>query len=357
MKFSSVAYMEWAKALGTPAINLSRSGMAALTAADLGLDPGDFAINGDHPYGYPPLLEAVAAKSGASPEDVIITAGASQAIFLAGLALLSPGDRVVVEKPAYEPLLSVPRALGAEVIRLDRTIENGFALDLDRLEEALRSRPRAVFLTNLHNPSGALMPRERLAAAAALAARAGSYLFVDEVYLEFLAGEAGRTAFGLGENIVVASSLTKAYGLAGLRCGWMLAPRPLVPLLKRIVDHVFVEHAFITEQMAAAVFPKLDGLRRKNDAALADNRRTVREFMDGEPRLEWFAPAGGIICFPRLRGPQTGDGLAELLARRHGTSIVPGRFFEDSRHFRLGFGIPPEALAKGLDAVRSALGE
>jgi hypothetical protein len=349
--------MEWAKALGTPSVNLSRSGMPALAASDLGLDPGDFSINGDHPYGYPPLVEAVAAKAGASPDNVIITAGASQAIFLTGLALLDPGDRVVIEKPAYEPLLSVPRALGAEILRLERTLETGFELDLDRLDEALRARPRAVFLTNLHNPSGALIPRERLAAAAERAARAGSVLFVDEVYLEFLQGESGRTAFGLGDNIIVASSLTKAFGLAGLRCGWMLAPRPLIPLLKRIVDHVFVEHVFIAEQMAAAVFPLLDGLRRRNNAGLAENRRTVREFLDGEPRLEWVRPAGGIVCFPRLRGPRTGDELAEILARRHGISIVPGRFFEDGRHFRLGFGISPEALAKGLDAVGRALDE
>jgi aspartate/methionine/tyrosine aminotransferase len=357
MKFRSFEYMEWAKLVPAAANNLSRSGMGVPGWDELGVDLRELALYGDHPYGYEPLLQAIAERADTASGNVVIVAGASQAIFLTAAALLEPGDHVLVERPAYEPLLSVPRVLGAEVSRIERRFEDGYRIDLDRLAASLTPRTKLLVLTNLHNPSGAFLTREEIAAVAALAARTGAYVFVDEVYLEFLDGPKGRTSYGAADNIIVAGSLTKAYGLAGLRCGWILPPPPLASLFRHVVDHVFVEHVFMAEQLAARIFPRLDDLRRRNQAVIGPNHARVAAFMAAEPRLEWIEPENGIIAFPRINGPGSGDELARLLKERHETSVVPGRFFEEPRHFRMGFGAAPEVLERGLKAIGRALGE
>jgi aspartate/methionine/tyrosine aminotransferase len=356
VNFPPFAYMEWAKLVPPAAYNLSRSGVGVPSWEELGVDPAGLALYGDHPYGYKPLLEAIAGRAGAEPDHVIIVSGASQAIFLTAAALLEPGDRALVESPAYEPLVSVPRLLGAQVVRVERRFEDGYRLDLDRLAQDFTPRTKLLLLTNLHNPSGVHLERREVEAVAALAARRGAYVFVDEVYLEFLSGPEARSAYGAAENIIAAGSLTKAYGLAGLRCGWIITPPALAALFRHAVDHVFVEHVFLAEQIAAAVFPRLDGLREKRQEAIRPNHARVAEFMAGEPRLEWVEPKDGLIAFPRLRcGLGTGDELARRLREEYRTSVVPGGFFGAPRHFRLGFGATPDVLEKGLTALGRAL--
>ena len=357
MKFRPFEYMEWAKLVPPAANNLSRSGVGVPSWEELGVDLREIALYGDHPYGYRPLLEAIAARAGADPGNVIIVSGASQAIFLAAAALLEPGDHVLVERPAYEPLWSVPKVLGAEVGRIERRFEDGYAIDLGRLAASITPRTKLLVLTNLHNPSGAFLKRGDVEAVAALAARSGAYVFVDEVYLEFLSAPKNRSAYGAAGNIISAGSLTKAYGLAGLRCGWILTPPALAPLFRHVVDHVFVEHVFMAEQIAARVFSRLDGLRERQQAAIAPNHARVAAFMAGEARLEWVEPENGIIAFPRIKGPGSGDELARRLREDYATSVVPGSFFEEPRHFRLGFGAAPEILDRGLAAIGRALGE
>jgi hypothetical protein len=263
----------------------------------------------------------------------------------------------VVEKPAYEQFLAVPRALGAEIVRLERRYEDGFRWNEDRLEEALRTKPRLLVLSNLHNPSGKAAARAEIARLAEKAAAAGAFVFVDEVYLEFLDGQAGRTSFGAAENILVGSSLTKAYGLSGLRAGWLLVPSGLVTLFRRWVDHQHVEPVVISQQIAARIIPRLDALSRMNRPGIEANRRTVLEFIRTEPALEAVEPDGGIVVFPRLKGGWSGDDLARRLRDGYDTSIVAGSFFESPRHFRLGFGGPADVLARGLDNVRRAIAD
>lgn len=355
MEFRSVEYMEWAKLRSAAAVNLSQSGVTGLSLKDLpiGLDGCD--INGDHPYGYPPLLEAIASRSGTVPDAVVPSLGASEAVFLVCAALLEKGDRVVVEKPGYEPLLSCARAMGAEIHRWERRFENGYGLDLRDFEASVPDGTKLVLMTNLHNPSGTFLPRDHIRALAEGARRKGAMVFVDEIYLDYMDAAHSRTSFGAADNIFTASSLTKVYGLSGLRCGWILAPAPLARKLRRLVDHLFVVHVFIAEQIAARLFPHLDAIRGRNRALFEANRRMVRDFVASESRLSWVEPPAGILAFPRVEGPLDGNGLADVLMRKYDTSIVPGGFFEAPRHFRLGFGVPPDVLAKGLANIHAAL--
>jgi len=351
--------MEWAKSGHRASVNMSQSGLPGLTAEDLDLESAKIEINGYHPYGWKPLIEAIAGRYGADPESVLPTLGTSQAIFLVCAALLNPGDGVYVEKPAYEPLLDVPRALGAEVRRFERRFERKFHVDLAEFEEGFVEGTKLVILTNLHNPSGIRLDASEIRALAEAAGRRGAMVCVDEVYLEFATAEEPRTSFGVADNLIVISSLTKAFGLAGLRCGWILAPRKIVPEIRRAVDHLYVEHVFPAEQMALRAFNRLDRLITRNRVWIDKNRDIVREFMVEEPRLVWVEPDGGIIAFPRvvarLGEEDGGDRLARELRESMDTLIVPGSFFEDARHFRLGFGLESGLLRLGLRNVRTKL--
>jgi len=359
MRFDSVEYMEWAKLKSAAPVNLARSGMPGLSFEDLGLDLQGLQINGDHPYGWTPLIEAIAGRYAADPNCVLPTLGTSLGIFLVCAALLDDHDGVYIEKPAYEPLRDVPRALRAKIHRFDRLFEHRFKIDLEAFAAGFPAGAKLVVLTNFHNPSGVRLDPDEVKALAAIADRHGALVLIDEVYLEFESGEGPHTAFGLADNIVVISSLTKVFGLSGFRCGWILAPKKVLPAIRRVLDHLNVENVFPAEQLAARVFPRLDEIKERKHAWIETNKTTIRRFFEDEPRLPWVEPAGGIVAFPRVDertgGEKGGDHLARVLRETCGTSIVSGRFFEDSRHFRLGFGVPADVLEKGLRNITQAL--
>lgn len=357
MRIEPVAYMEWAKLHPKKGINLSRSGIADRSLAELGLDTSSLKLTGASAYGYPELVSLLSERYGVPESSVFTTLGASQAVFMVCAALLDTGDNVLVEKPAYEQLVAVPRLLGANVVRLERRYEDGYAIDLDRYRRALAVRPRLVVLTNLHNPSGVRLSPDALRQVCTAAAEAGAKVFIDEIYLDY--SDSGRpwTAFDLGDNVITASSLTKVYGLGGLRCGWVFAPVPIIAALRRLVDHLNVEGVFIGEQLAAAAFSRLDAWAVENRPRLKRNFSLVRDFMRNEEKLSWVEPEAGIIAFPRIESAVDGTRLAEFLEARFDTTVVPGRFFDEPRHFRLGFGGPADQLAEGLDNIRRALAE
>lgn len=350
-----VTYMHWAKTKGPARYDLSLSGMPSLKTADVGVSLDGLEISGDHSYGYQPLLEAVARRYGVTSGEVFSSFGTSHGFFGVMAALCDRGDDVVVEKPTYGPFLAAASFLGLGIKRLERRYEDGFAVRPDDLDGLLGGRTRLVVLANPHNPSGKLLPRETMGLIAAKAAARGAFVLVDEVYLDFAEGPNGRTAHGLGDNVIVTSSLTKVYGLSGLRCGWVVARPDVVEKLRMFMDHATPEHVFMTEQMASRILPGIDALRRRTEAFRRRNLDLVAGFMEGESRLEWVKPDTGIICFPRLKGRPSADGFAAMLLEKFGTRIVPGSFFECPAHFRLGFGVPEDILAPGLDSIKRAL--
>jgi aspartate/methionine/tyrosine aminotransferase len=355
MRFSSIQYLEWTKTQTGCRINLCPSSIDKVSLSSLSLDLSGLEISGANQYGYAPLVDALASRYGTQPENVVTTQGTAQALFLVCAALLNPGDRVLVEKPAYEPMLSVPAALGAEVTRFERRFEEGFGVDLESYRRELEKRPRLVLLTNLHNPSGAYLRPDELRALARSAEAQGATVLVDEVYLDFLGEPGARSAFPLGKNVIVVSSLTKAYGLGGLRCGWMLAPAALAEKVWKIIDHMHVEGVFLGEQVALQCFSRLEVIRKRHAERIAANFSLLKDLVHSDKRLSWIEPQGGVVGFPRVEAGFDGDRLAEFLKSRYATCVVPGRFFESPRHFRIGFGGSPEEFKQGLMFLGKAL--
>ncbi len=264
---------------------------------------------------------------------------------------------MIVERPTYEPLLRIPQALGHRVRRLDRRFEDGYAVDLDRFASLVTSRTRLAIVTNLHNPSGARIPMATLRAMASLLARVKGYLIVDEVYLECLFGSRPESCVHAGANVLTTNSLTKAYGLDGLRAGWILGPAPIVARAGRINDLMTNNSVAPGERMALATLRRHRDVDRRAHRLLDPNLARVKAFFGREQRLRTFVPEGGNVIFPRVPARLDTDSLAAHLVARHSTLVVPGRFFEAPRHIRISFGCRPALLSRGLANISRALDE
>src|SRR5256886_7157609 len=231
------AFMHWAKTRPKVKYDLALSGILNLPIAALDFDSKELELHGDNAYGYRPLVDALAKHRQVDPENVVTVAGGtSMANHLAMAALIERGDEVLIEQPTYDPLLAVAEYLGAKIKRFPRKFEDGFKIDVDLLEKQITKRTRLIALTNLHNPSSAFVDDATLRKIRELVRAVGAHVLVDEVYLEAMFENAPKPAIALGPEFVVTSSLTKGYGLSGLRCGWILAEPRLAETVRRLDD-------------------------------------------------------------------------------------------------------------------------
>jgi aspartate/methionine/tyrosine aminotransferase len=353
----SSAYMQWAKQRSGSRYNLATSGLRSSTLAGLRMSVEDLdPITRAGDYGYPPLTEVVAAHYGVAPENVVTAAGTSMANMLAMAAILEPGDEVLVEHPAYGLLLDALGYLQADIRRFSRRAETGFALDPAEIERAITPATRLIVITNLHNPSSAFTTEEQLRAIGAVARRVGARVLVDEVYLDAAFNLTPRPSVHLGPEFVVTSSLTKVYGLSGLRCGWILAEPELARRIWLLDDLFDVNMAHPAERLSLAVFRNFDRVRERSRTLLDANRVLLNEFLSGRKDLEVRPLEFGTTVFPRLlTGPV--DRFCELFRDKYEGTVVPGAFFEMDDHFRIGIGGESEALRESLELLGAALDE
>lgn len=347
-------YLAWAKLHSNAPFNLASSGVLDYPLSELPVRIEDLEIGGTGPYGYKPLMERLAAKA-AVPEDCLVcTFGTSMANFIALTALVLRGDEVLVEKPAYDPLLAILEHIGANIRRFERRADKGFRLGLGELERNLTPKTRLVILCNLHNPSSALTDESTMQQAGEMAARVGARVLVDEVYLETLFDEQWRSAFHLGSNFVVTSSLTKAYGLSGIRCGWILAQPELVQRMWQIVDFTYGSPVHPAELLGVIALDNLDRVRDRARDLLNTNRALVNDFLAVHQTLDCEPSRFGTTVFPRLRAGRA-DQFVTVLRQQFETSVVPGEFFEQPQFFRIGFCGKTETVRGGLERLDAAL--
>jgi aspartate/methionine/tyrosine aminotransferase len=355
-RVKSSDYLHWAKTRSESRFNLASSGMLPCTVSDLEVSLDTIEISGPALYGYEPLQEALARKCGVKPENVVAATGTSMANHLAMAILIDPGDEVVIEHPAYEPLPAVASYLGATIKRFPRRFEDGFRVEVGEIEKVVTPRTRLIVLTNLHNPSSAFIDEATLRRVGELALDAGAKVLVDEVYLEAMFDRAPRSAFHLGSQFVTTSSLTKAYGLSGLRCGWVLAEPDLAERIWRLNDLFGVVPAHAAQQLSVIALARLDRLADRARAVLERNRPLLNSFLDSRQDLESLRPEFGTVIFPKLRTGSV-DGLCSLLRDKYETTVVHGRHFEMPDNFRLGICVETGMLEQGLERLGAALDE
>jgi hypothetical protein len=342
--------MEWAKSRPRPRVDLAGSNLLACTLEDLPGAREALDLAGESPDGYPPLLAAIAERYGVGPENVATAGGCSGANFLACAALLEPGDEALIERPAYDPLIAAVRMVGARPRFFERRVEEDFALDPERIAAALTPSTRLVIVSNPHNPSGVLASQGRIDSLARLAERAGVPILVDEVYLDTVFDRAPRPAATSSPLLISSNSLTKAYGLSALRCGWTLASRDITRRIRRARDVVDVSGPIPAERLSVVAFLHLRMLRERARGLIEANRALFHGFLRGQGELLCAAPAA-TIAFPRFRDGRDAGPFVERLFAEEGVAVVPGAFFGHPAHFRVSLGAATNAVAAGLEAI------
>ncbi len=342
--------------------NLTESSVRDRSLGEFGIDPESLTLcYGDH-LGNGDLRSLIARRAG--PElganDVLLTAGASAALFIVAISLLDRGDHMIVVRPNYATNIATPRGLGCEVDCLDLEFETAFALDVDALAARVRPTTRLISLTTPHNPTGAALSRETLTRVIALAEACGAHLLVDETYRDMAFAPLPPIAATLSARAISVSSLSKGFGLPGIRVGWIVSRD--ADLMHRFLcakEQIGICGSVVDEAIALKAVAGADVWLAASQARLMAAVDRVRTWMASEPLLEWVAPVGGCVAFPRIRADAGVDiaSFYHILNGEHAAYVGPGHWFEqDDRFFRVGYGWPtPEELEGGLRAVSASL--
>lgn len=350
--------------------HFAESGVHPLTLAELfALAGRDLAELGEVLLNYPEvngdrkLRERVAALyPGAGADQVLVTVGASEANHLVTATLLEPGDRVIALLPTYQQLSGNAQNLGIEVDTVPLIEERGWTLDVDALEKAVGPTTRMIALVNPHNPTGHIFGDTELDALISAAERVGAWIVADEVYAgtERDGGPPTPTLWGRYDRVIAINGMSKAYGMPGLRLGWIVAPPEQIEALWR--RH---EYATISAGMLGNVLARIALDPEVRTKLLERSRRLIsRGFEHFQAELavhpgvfSVVPPQASAMSFVRYELPIGSRAFADRLLAEHGTLVVPGECFGLDHHFRCSTALPDETLRSGLSRINRLVAE
>lgn len=341
--------------------DLSESGVEPMTLAELVPDLSEIAaqrlVYADGRGREATRALVASIHPGAGAENVLLTTGTSEANFLSLATLLEPGEELVAVLPNYMQVHGLGSGLGASVREVWLHEDEGWRLDMDRLRAAVSRRTKAICICTPNNPTGQILDAAALDEIAAIARDSGAWILSDEVYRgSEHDGVESAGAWGRYERTIVTGGLSKAYGLPGLRIGWIVAPEERIAAAWSTKDYTTIATATLSELLAERA------LRQRADI-LARTRRILCErwpVLEGwarehGPKLHWTKPRAGAICFFGYAYPVDSWPLVERLIRERSTMVVPGSHFHAERHLRIGFGQPEATLRAGLAEVDAVL--
>ncbi|MEJ2413517.1 MAG: aminotransferase class I/II-fold pyridoxal phosphate-dependent enzyme [Anaerolineales bacterium] len=308
--------------------------------------------------GSPSLRREVSQLyNGLEPEHILILSGAEEGIFTFMQAALEPGDHLIVQWPCYQSLFEIADSQGCKVTRWEAREENGWSLDTDELEKLVRPETRAIVINNPHNPTGYLMSQETYQQTWKLASSRGILLFSDEVYREseYLANDRLPSACELGENGISLGVMSKSYGLAGLRIGWIATrDKSLLQNITRIKDYTTICSSAPSEFLAELALRHREKLLNRNLGIIMRNLKILDVFFKQyQKHFQWVKPKAGPIAFPRLLRGNV-EQFCHQLVTQAGVLLLPGSIFDyPGNNFRLGFG--RANLPEALDRLESFL--
>jgi aspartate/methionine/tyrosine aminotransferase len=289
--------------------------------------------------------------------EALLTQGTSEANTLVMHLLAEPGTNVIVDVPAYQPLPDLPRTYGATTAPVERRYEEGWRLDLQRVQEACTGATSAIFTSNLHNPTGAALQREDLRALADIAADAEATLVVDEVFRPYVEDDhMVPPVRQVAPEAVSTGSVSKVHAWASTRLGWISAPPEFVKEAWKAKVLLAPTMAQPSVAVSKQVIPRMPELRDRARAIAKRGMQTMAEWVDSRDDVTWVPPYAGIICFPRLEGVEDTVGLAKRALAEHGVMTSPGEYFGLPGHLRIGVGHPDiEHVREGLNLLGETL--
>lgn len=296
-----------------------------------------------------------------SPEQILVHSGAEEAVFTFMQAALEPGDHLIVHWPCYQSLFEIAASIGCQISRWESRAENNWKLDPAELEDLIQPNTKVIVLNNPHNPTGYLMSMETFQETWQLAQSRDILLFSDEVYRESEYDPSDRlpAACDLGPNGISLGVMSKSYGLAGLRIGWIATQnRDLYQKIARLKDYTTICNSAPSEFLAELALRHRQMLVTRNLGIISHNLALLDDFFyRHKSRFQWYAPDAGPIAFPRLLGANIDD-FCDQLVKVAGVLLLPGSMYDHPQnHFRIGFGRKnlPQALERLEDYLESQL--
>jgi len=347
------------------AADISSSGVEPYTWSEvqslLDLDSrelGGVSFRDSRSAGADELRSLVARRYGvADPARIIVTNGSTEAQLLVLAATVSPGDEVVVVEPAYHSLISTVQALGCRVTRWRLQPKHGFRPDLDELRRLVTARTRMVVANFPHNPTGVTLTPGEQRELVEIAGKYGGHLFWDGAFEDLVFDcPPLPTASALDERAFSFGTMSKSFGLPGLRVGWGIVPPNVVAAAVAVRDYTTLALSPLVEFVAVRALRSAERLVAPRLRTAADNRRLVHEWLDRYQQVVSCPRDGaGVVIFPALLRVADTMAFCHQLMREHGVLLVPGECFGVPGHVRLGFGGEPETLRKGLEALSGLL--
>ena len=348
--------------------NLAETCVDSVTVAELlalaGLDPAGLAaelspmrLDYGAIEGSGRLRAAIAALYGTvTPDRVLVAHGAIGANHLVYEALVEPGDVVVSVVPTYQQHVAVPESLGAEVRQVRLREAEGWRLDLDGLADAARGA-KLISITNPNNPTGALLDPDALARVAAIAGGQGAWILADEVYrgLDQDGPGTSQSFADLYPRTIAVGSMSKAFSLAGLRLGWIVAPPEVLAAISRHRDYSVISVGMVDDLLAALALEHAGGMLRRNRAIVRANLATLDGWVAEEPRISYVKPAAGTTALLRFDAPMSSEQFCTRLVEAEGVLLVPGSAFEVEGSVRIGYANDPAVLTAGLERTSAFL--
>jgi aspartate/methionine/tyrosine aminotransferase len=293
------------------------------------------------------------------PENILITTGAIEAIFLVMNALVEAGDTVIVQFPAYQALYSTAEARGAQVKYWRMNIEKEYEPDLDELKSLIDKKTKLLVLNIPHNPTGAVISQQQLKTVISWAEEYGFWILCDEVYHDLALKPGIIPPYGrsLSKKAISVGSMSKAYGLPGLRLGWIAGPKDLTNKCWCLKDYTSISNSPINDFLAAFALKNVDKVMKRNLNIARENLEILLKWFEKhENKFDYVVPKAGVLTFPRLKNlPLTTEELCKKLYEEHRLLMVPGECFEIPGYLRIGFGNDTEMFKKGLEIFSQIL--
>jgi aspartate/methionine/tyrosine aminotransferase len=358
MEFPQIEYFEWVKKyFGKVKFNLANSGISAVdkrTISEISRKVQKWPPTPSKFEGDPDLLEQL-SKVYRIPADNFLTAsGASEANFLVMASLIKPGDRVLVESPTYEPLFRVPALFGARIDFIKREPQLDYDFDMDIVNDMATRNVSMMIISNPHNPSGGTLSTRSLKALCEIAEDRKCYLLSDEVYRDFVFKRPPRQACELSEYGITTNSLTKVFGLASLRTGWIAAAPPIVSQCLKMKFNTSVISSPVTEKLAYHALLKRDKFMQNAQKVIEKNVPLVKKWVKKHNFLHLKFPKNGPFIFPRFLNINVTE-LTQMLIDYYDTLIAPGKYFGASEYARIAYVCDTDTLKNGLENIEIAV--
>lgn len=353
-----MTYMRWAKTHPRVRFEMTDSGVPSVERHEFDTLGASVNLRNVGPYGDPKLISALAKRYRVPETGIVPVPGASSGIFIALAVAAHQGAKVLLEWPLYEPARLVAEFLHLHIEPLRREPRYAFDVDPDQIEMGLDEGASVVFLCNLHNPSGRAIKPEAMQGIAKRCDRADATLIVDEAYLDAWSLNSEQpcwTAASLGDNVIAINSLTKIYGLSGLRAGWLATNARLAERARDMMDLLSVNNAAPAMTLAVSALHGIGRLEERFCRLYSEAQPVFRDWLAKETRVHGYPNDGAIFECLRLPAGMTGERLNQTLVAEFDTQVTPGSYFGLDDHIRLSLAFPSEELSEALSRISQAL--